>query len=128
MPYELDGSVVNASGATRPGLVIASIQGMNAALDIVPDLDAEDVEHPFSFAANSFPELLQQFLVEAMKLAQTKKEAYLDVKLNLITDAKMDGSFVGKPAHVGKEFANVAIDGSIQKGEDGFWRAKIRFG
>ncbi|MBP9868955.1 hypothetical protein KBC59_00135 [Patescibacteria group bacterium] len=126
MPFEIENSTIQVTGGTRPGLVIASIQGLNMIVDATPNLDAEDIEHPFSFSGNSFPELLQQLLQEALKIGQTNKESFLDLKLTLITDAKIEGAFVGKPATIQKAFSQIAVDGNIAKGEDGQWHATVR--
>lgn len=119
---------VRVRASTRAGLIAASLQGMFAAAE--PKLGAaEETERPFSIDAPDFAQLLVGFLNDALQKAAANGETYEDVRISLITDKKLQGAFIGRPATGFATPIAAATDKElkVEKNENGEWETTITF-
>ena len=132
MPYELlpQDAGIKATGGTRAGLLIASMQGMFAAAGArYPEEEApEELRHEFALEAPDFASLLTALLDKALE-ASGGKESFQDISFKLITDKKALGEFVGKKV---MDFTSPvkAVDKAslkVEKNLEGLWEATITF-
>ena len=116
--------------STKAGLAIAALQGLFAAAE--PKYTHEEgagSERSFKIEAEDFPAMVAAILTEAIAVAAANKEAYVDIRFNLITDKKTEGAFIGKPVRgLGTDIRAVkGVDMPPQKNEKGEWEATITF-
>jgi SHS2 domain-containing protein len=123
---------IKARGKTRAGLFTSAMMGLFNAMS--PALhqgeDAIKNERKFSVEAETPESLLVRLLNEAIAVSTAHGESCEELKLDLITDTKAEGSFVGCSASsFGKPVA-AATDHElkVRKNEEtGDWEADICF-
>lgn len=126
---------VRVVASTRAGFMSAALEGLFAAAQaqfVETDVDtrfvAQESERQFKVAAESFPELLAGFLEEAWRQAKDQQEAFIGLRLSLITDKQAEGDFLGQPVTgFGRELSGVDAAGlTVDKNELGYWESTIR--
>ena len=125
---------VRVVASTRAGFMSAALEGLFAAAQarfVETDVDtrfvAPESERQFKVTADSFPELLAAFLEEAWQQAKQQKEAFIGLRLSLITDKQAEGAFLGQPVTgFGRELTGVETVGlTVEKNELGYWESTI---
>lgn len=125
---------VRVVASTRAGFMSAALEGLFAAAQarfVETDVDtrfvAQESERSFKVAAESFPELLAGFLEEAWRQAKENEEAFIGLRLSLITDKQAEGAFLGQPVTgFGQELTGIEADGlTVEKNELGYWESII---
>jgi hypothetical protein len=122
--------------STRAGFMTACLEGvfsLSKPQFSEKDEDARlvnpDSEREFKVQAESFPSLLAAFLNDALKQAQARNEAYVGVRLSLITDKQAEGAFLGQPiSGWGRKLRSVIEEGlSVEKNQLGYWESTVSF-
>lgn len=133
--YEItqeDGRIcVHAKGKTRAGLFTSAMHGLFAAMKPQHhEGEAPKNERSFSVEAESAEALLVKMLNEALEVSTERKETCDELKLSLITDKKVEGSFVGCEVTLFDQPIASATDHglTVSKNEEtGEWEATICF-
>ena len=129
-------SRVRVVASTRAGFMTVALEGMFAAskvlfveTDIETRFVAQESERPFKITADDFPHLLATYLEEALKQAKSNNEAYVGLRLSLITDKQAEGAFLGQPvAGFDREIIGVVKQGlKVEKNQLGYWESTITF-
>ncbi|MBD3251584.1 hypothetical protein GF380_03995 [Candidatus Uhrbacteria bacterium] len=126
-----DGKIcVLAKGKTRAGLFNSAMHGLFAAMK--PEHHPEGKKEPRTFSVSSdTPEaLLVDMLNEALVLSTANREACEELKLDLITDKKAEGSFQGCEVTQFHRPILSALDHQLEIVKDpdtGEWSARICF-
>ncbi|MFA5129369.1 MAG: archease [Patescibacteria group bacterium] len=134
LKYQIDRhegyTVIHAQGKTRPGLFTAVSHALFEAMQPGKFIeDAPQNQRSFSFEDESSEALLAKMVDEGIRVASDHKEACQELRLNLITDKKVEGSFMAcEVTHFDsplKESDKASI--SVKKDEaTGEWQAEIR--
>lgn len=128
--HEGDHVVITAYGKTRAGLFTAAMHALFEAMEPArhPENDAQN-ERTFSVEAESPEILLAKMLDNAIQVADQNSETCQELRLNLITNTKVEGSFMGcAVTHFAKPVTGTADEGlTVKKNETtGEWEAVIR--
>ena len=127
---------VRIVASTRAGFMTVALEGMFAvskALFVETDIEtrfvAQESERPFKVVADDFPHLLANYLEKALKQAKINDEAYIGLRLSLITDKQAEGAFLGQPVTgFGREIKGVVKQGlKVEKNLLGYWESTITF-
>ena len=121
---------VLVQATTKAGLVGAALQGLFSVTS--PDFSqAEDdtrlLERSFKIEADGFADLLAALLNDALRQAAKHGEAYEEVRLNLITDKKAEGEYLGRTVRsFGRQIKGVKAAGlEVQRNEAGEWQTTL---
>ncbi|MBN1585143.1 hypothetical protein JW899_02115 [Candidatus Uhrbacteria bacterium] len=131
---EDDSLKVRVVASTRAGFMTAALEGLFTAnrpqfveTDIETRFVARETERDFSVGADDFPGLLAGFMEEALKLSGKNGEAYVGLRLNLITDTKAEGTFLGQPVtgfgHDLKGIDRRSL--KVEKNQLGYWESTV---
>lgn len=128
--HEGDHVAIIAYGKTRAGLFTAAMHALFEAMEPArhPENDTQN-QRTFSVEAESPEKLLAYMLDDAIQVADRNGETCEDLRLNLITNTKVEGSFMGcAVTHFAKPVIGTADEGiAVTKNEEtGEWEAKIR--
>ncbi len=131
VPMEEGKVCIKARGKTRAGLFTSAMMGLFQAMG--PRHHEGDVpknERSFSIDAETPESLLVGLLNEAIAVSTAHGEVCEELKLDLITDTKVEGSFVGcSVAHFSQPVV-AATDHNLEvrkNEETGDWEADICF-
>jgi hypothetical protein len=122
-----DRLLVRAS--TKAGLLGAAVQGLNEAMEprFAGEEDAAKMtERKFSVIADNFGETLAALLREQLRLVSEEGEAYDGVRLNLVTDRRIDGELLGRPAEgFGRASVRTLPPEEVVRTVEGEWEATL---
>jgi len=93
---EKAGLHIHAKGKTRAGLFTAASHALFEAMKPGKFVEtAEQNQRDFKLEEETSEALLSKLMNEGIRIAGDHKEACQEIRLNLITDKKVEGSFVG---------------------------------
>lgn len=132
--YEIskeDGQIrIKAFGKTRAGLFTCATHALFEAMGPVrhPE-NADRTEHGFSVEAETPEVLLAKLLNQVLEVSSKHQQTCEELRLNLITDKKAEGAFVGcAVTHFDQPVIDTPHEAvSVKKNEEtGEWEAEIR--
>lgn len=127
---------IRVISTTKAGFVSAALEGMFAAAGPKwqePDEEKRalkpESERPFKVEAESFDQLLVDFLNDAIHQASADHEAFVGVRLSFVTDRKIEGAYLGQPIRGFDTEIKAATrhDLKVQKNQLGYWEAMLTF-
>jgi SHS2 domain-containing protein len=96
LEQEKGGIHIHAIGKTRAGLFTAASHALFEAMKPGKFVEtAEQNQRDFHLQEATSEALLSKLMNEGLRVAKDYKEACQELRLNLITDTKLEGSFVG---------------------------------
>lgn len=121
---------IKAFGKTRAGLFTCATHALFEAMGPVrhPE-NVERNEHGFSVEAESGEILLAKLLNEVLQVSAKHQQTCEELRLNLITDKKVEGAFVGCAiTHFDQPIIQAPHEAvTVKKNEEtGEWEAEIR--
>ena len=122
---------IKARGKTRAGLFTSAMMGLfNAMKPNHHEDGGQKNERSFSVEADTPEALLVNMLNEAIAVSTAHGETCEELKLNLITDTKAEGQFVGCSVSHFEQPVSAATDHELEvrkNEETGDWEADICF-
>jgi SHS2 domain-containing protein len=120
---------IKAFGKTRAGLFTSATHALFEAMGPVRHPDhVERSEHGFAVEADTPEVLLAKLLNEVLRVSATHQETCEELRLNLITDKKAEGAFVGCAiTHFDQPVIQTPHEAvTVKKNEEtGGWEAEI---